>query len=188
MTRYRIKNRKGIIPAGGRPARKRFKPLTENMHSDVNEILQVVVDDYVHGENTTSVYEDGKGGIEWITTWFVYNSPWEMALYLFRISLDDNSIVIEGEFPVLVPGLHQFKKVCELVEDWNRRPRIQASAGRFLIKQEGIVVFHYEKTCTEGVDEDLIRGSVLDVGIVMDDVYRELIATIFGQSFFFKIS
>lgn len=156
-----------------------------HMNAEICEILEMVMDDHGHpGNYSIEKHEDGTGGYEVIFASFNYLS--DNAIYPFSIGIDEVSLEINVEYPIMV---HEGKRIiiCSALNSWNATLNEKNVKGHFILHDKDLA-FHYVAPCKGGIDEDLIRGSVLQVAFIMDDYYEAFVTALFGEIITFNLS
>ena len=155
------------------------------MNAEVCDIIELVMDDHGHpGNYSMDKLEDGAGGYEAIFASFNYLS--DNAIYPISIGLDETSLDIHAEYPIRVPEEKRLQ-ICDALNFWNANLHAKDAKGHFILHDKTLT-FHHEALCEGEIDEDLIRGNVLHVAIIMDDYYEAFTTELFSEKITFHIS
>lgn len=155
------------------------------MNAEVCDIIALVMDDHgTTGNYSMDKFEDGAGGYEVIFASFNYLS--DNAFYPFSIGLDEISLEINAEYPIRIPE-EKWLQMCAALNSWNANLNERDVKGHFILHDKTLT-FHHEALCEGEIDEDLIRGNVLHVAIILDDYYEAFTTALFSEKITFHLS
>lgn len=147
------------------------------MNKEIRFLLEMIIEDYAYGGYNIEQYYDDNGDVEILTSNFNYFSR-NYGIYNMSVELIEHDITVKAVFPEVVPtdkqdGMNDISKV------WNKDRRRHNHVGGFEL-EGNLLAFKLETSTSEELDEDIIRGNILDAAFSLDNAREDFLRVLYG--------